>query len=271
MLDWVPAHFPTDAHGLAASTARRSTSTPTRARAFTSDWNTLIYNFGRTEVRNFLVGNALYWLERFGIDGLRVDAVASMLYRDYSRKAGEWVPNVHGGRENLEAIDFLQAHQRADARRAPGGRHDRRGIDRLPGVSRPTYAGGLGFHYKWNMGWMHDTLQYMRRDPVHRRHHHDELTFGLVYAFTRTSCCRCRTTRWCTARARCSARCRATAGSSSPTCAPTTASCGPPGQEAAVHGRRVRAGSANGTTTQPRLAPARRPAHQPACSAWCAT
>jgi 1,4-alpha-glucan branching enzyme len=183
LLDWVPAHFPNDAHGLVRfdGTALYEYADP--REGFHNDWNTLIYNFGRTEVRNFLVGSALYWLERYGVDGLRVDAVASMLYRDYSRKPGEWIPNVHGGRENLEAISFIRRFNEVI------------GIERgqavtlaeestaFPGVSRPTYTGGLGFHYKWNMGWMHDTLQYMRRDPVHRPYHHGEMTFGLVYAF----------------------------------------------------------------------------------------
>ncbi|MBP6854344.1 MAG: 1,4-alpha-glucan branching enzyme, partial [Rhodoferax sp.] len=148
-----------------------------------NDWNTLIYNLGRTEVRNFLVGNALYWLERFGVDGLRVDAVASMLYRDYSRKAGEWIPNTHGGRENLEAITFLKRMNEVVGEQRPQAVTLAEESTAFPAVSRPTYAGGLGFHYKWNMGWMHDTLQYMARDPVHRQFHHGEMTFGLVYAF----------------------------------------------------------------------------------------
>ena len=137
LLDWVPAHFPTDAHGLARFDGTHLYEYADPREGFHNDWNTLIYNFGRTEVRNFLVGNALYWLERFDVDGLRVDAVASMLYRDYSRKAGEWIPNVHGGRENLEAIAFLQAHQRGHRRRAPAGGHAGRGVHRLPGRVAP--------------------------------------------------------------------------------------------------------------------------------------
>ena len=183
LIDWVPAHFPTDAHGLGNFDGTHLYEYADPREGFHNDWNTLIYNLGRTEVSNFLVGNALYWLERFGVDGLRVDAVASMLYRDYSRKAGEWIPNEHGGRENLEAIAFLKrmnqvvGEQRAEAITLAEE------STAFPAVSRPTYAGGLGFHYKWNMGWMHDTLQYMARDPVHRKHHQGEMTFGLVYAF----------------------------------------------------------------------------------------
>ena len=183
LLDWVPAHFPTDAHGLGNFDGTHLYEYADPREGFHTDWNTLIYNLGRTEVRNFLVGNALYWLERFGVDGLRVDAVASMLYRDYSRKPGEWIPNVHGGRENLEAITFLKrlnevvGEQRAQAITLAEESTS------FPAVSRPTYTGGLGFHYKWNMGWMHDTLQYMARDPVHRKHHHGEMTFSLIYAF----------------------------------------------------------------------------------------
>ncbi len=183
LLDWVPAHFPTDAHGLARFDGSALYEYADPREGFHNDWNTLIYNFGRTEVQNFLVGSALYWLERYGADGLRIDAVASMLYRDYSRKPGEWVPNQYGGRENLEAIAFLKrvnevvGTQRAEAVTLAEE------STAFPAVSRPTYAGGLGFHYKWNMGWMHDTLKYMARDPAHRRFHHGELSFGLMYAF----------------------------------------------------------------------------------------
>ncbi|WP_082497788.1 1,4-alpha-glucan branching protein GlgB [Pseudorhodoferax sp. Leaf267] len=184
LLDWVPAHFPTDAHGLAQfdGTALYEHADP--REGFHQDWNTLIYNFGRTEVRNFLVGNALYWMERHGVDGLRVDAVASMLYRDYSRKHGEWVPNRHGGRENLEAIGFLQRMNEVVGGARPEAITLAEESTSFPGVSRPTSSGGLGFHYKWNMGWMHDTLRYFARDPIHRVHHHAELHFSLVYAFT---------------------------------------------------------------------------------------
>ena len=184
LLDWVPAHFPTDAHGLAQFDGTHLYEYADRREGFHNDWNTLIYNFGRTEVRNFLVGSALYWLERFDIDGLRVDAVASMLYRDYSRKPGEWIPNAHGGRENLEAIALLKRTNEVIGGERPQAVTLAEESTAFPAVSRPTYAGGLGFHYKWNMGWMHDTLQYMQRDPIHRPYHHGEMTFGLVYAFS---------------------------------------------------------------------------------------
>ncbi|WP_372525067.1 1,4-alpha-glucan branching protein GlgB [Piscinibacter sp.] len=183
LLDWVPAHFPTDAHGLANFDGTQLYEYADPREGFHNDWNTLIYNVGRTEVRNFLVGNALFWLERYNVDGLRVDAVASMLYRDYSRNAGEWVPNVHGGRENLEAIAFLKRVNEVIGNERAQAVTLAEESTAFPAVSRPTYAGGLGFHYKWNMGWMHDTLQYMERDPIHRKHHHGEMTFGLVYAF----------------------------------------------------------------------------------------
>jgi 1,4-alpha-glucan branching enzyme len=183
MIDWVPAHFPSDAHGLAQfdGTALYEYADP--REGFHQDWNTLIYNFGRTEVRNFMVANALYWLERYNVDGLRVDAVASMLYRDYSRKAGEWVPNQHGGRENLEAISFLRRMNEVVGTERPQAVTLAEESTAFPGVSRPPWVGGLGFHYKWNMGWMNDTLTYIKRDPIHRQHHHHEMTFSLVYAF----------------------------------------------------------------------------------------
>ncbi len=184
LLDWVPAHFPTDAHGLACFDGTHLYEYADPREGFHNDWNTLIYNFGRTEVRNFLVGNALYWLERYAVDGLRVDAVASMLYRDYSRKAGDWIPNVHGGRENLEAIAFLKRTNEVIGAERPQAITMAEESTAFPGVSRPTYAGGLGFHFKWNMGWMHDTLKYITRDPIHRPFHHGEMTFGLVYAYT---------------------------------------------------------------------------------------
>ncbi|WP_296494053.1 1,4-alpha-glucan branching protein GlgB [Rhodoferax sp.] len=183
ILDWVPAHFPSDAHGLANFDGTHLYEYADPREGFHQDWNTLIYNLGRTEVSNFLVGNALYWLERFGVDGLRVDAVASMLYRDYSRKEGEWIPNVHGGRENLEAIAFLKRVNEVVGVECPQAITLAEESTAYPAVSRPTYAGGLGFHYKWNMGWMHDTLSYMARDPLYRQHHQGEITFSLIYAF----------------------------------------------------------------------------------------
>lgn len=183
ILDWVPAHFPNDPHGLAEFDGTRLYEYADPREGFHQDWNTLIYNFGRTEVRNFLVGNALFWLERYGIDGLRVDAVASMLYRDYSREPGQWVPNVHGGRENLEAIAFLKRTNEVVGGERPQAITLAEESTAFPGVSRPTYLGGLGFHFKWNMGWMHDTLKYMARDPIHRQYHHGEITFSMVYAY----------------------------------------------------------------------------------------
>jgi 1,4-alpha-glucan branching enzyme len=151
---------------------------------FHQDWNTFIYNHGRNEVRAFLIGSALFWLEKYHIDGLRVDAVASMLYRDYSRKQGEWVPNIYGGRENLEAISFFQELSVAMSERVPGAVMIAEESTAFPNVSRPAAEGGLGFDYKWNMGWMHDSLSYMAEEPVYRKWHHGQLTFGLVYAFS---------------------------------------------------------------------------------------
>ncbi len=184
ILDWVPAHFPTDSHGLANfdGTALYEHADP--KKGFHPDWNTAIYNFGRKEVSSFLVNNAIFWAERFHVDALRVDAVASMLYLDYSRKEGEWIPNEHGGRENLEAVRFLQeANKQAYAAR-PGFMMIAEESTSWPGVSKPVYDGGLGFGFKWNMGFMHDTLEYLKREPVHRKHHHNEMTFGLLYAFS---------------------------------------------------------------------------------------
>jgi len=184
LLDWVPAHFPTDAHGLSQFDGTALYEHQDPREGFHPDWNTAIYNFGRREVEGYLVNNALFWPERYHLDGLRVDAVASMLYRDYSRKSGEWVPNQHGGRENLEAIAFLQATNTAVYGQHPGVFTIAEESTSWPGVSRPVHEGGLGFGFKWNMGWMHDTLQYMSREPIHRRHHHGEMLFGLVYAFS---------------------------------------------------------------------------------------
>ena len=184
LLDWVPAHFPSDAHGLARFDGSALYEYADPREGFHQDWNTLIYNFGRHEVRNFLVGSALYWVERQGVDGLRVDAVASMLYRDYSRPAGQWLPNQHGGRENLEAIALLKRSNEVIGTECPGAITVAEESTAFPGVSAPTYHGGLGFHFKWNMGWMNDTLRYMGQDPLHRRHHHGQITFGLDYAFS---------------------------------------------------------------------------------------
>ncbi|MFZ0425308.1 MAG: 1,4-alpha-glucan branching protein GlgB [Xanthobacteraceae bacterium] len=184
ILDWVPAHFPSDPHGLARFDGTALYEHLDPREGFHQDWNTYIYNFGRREVQGFLIASALYWLEHFHVDGLRVDAVASMLYRDYSRKQGEWVPNIYGGRENLEAIGFIRHLNAVVSERCPGAMMIAEESTAWPGVSRPIAAGGLGFSYKWNMGWMHDTLDYMTKEPIHRRYHHDEMTFGLLYAFT---------------------------------------------------------------------------------------
>jgi 1,4-alpha-glucan branching enzyme len=183
ILDWVPGHFPDDPHGLAAfdGTALYEHADPRQGRHL--DWNTLIYNFGRKEIANFLLANALFWLERYGVDGLRVDAVASMLYLDYSRPAGGWVPNRFGGRENLEAIDFIRRFNTEVYGHFPHSTTMAEESTAWPMVSRPADAGGLGFGYKWNMGWMHDTLNYISKDPIHRRHHHGDINFGLHYAF----------------------------------------------------------------------------------------
>ena len=184
LLDWVPGHFPTDAHGLGRfdGTALYEHADP--REGFHQDWNTLIYNYGRTEVMNFLTSNALYWLMEYHIDGLRVDAVASMLYRDYSRSEGQWVPNKDGGRENYEAIAMLQDMNRLTYGEVPGIMTVAEESTSYPKVSRPVHDGGLGFGFKWNMGWMNDTLNYIIRDPVYRQHHHHQMTFGMHYAFS---------------------------------------------------------------------------------------
>ncbi len=183
ILDWVPAHFPKDAHALIRfdGTALFEHADPRQGE--TAEWDTMAFNFGRHEVRSFLISSALYWLEVFHLDGLRIDAVAAMLYLDYGRQQGEWIPNCHGGRENLEAVAFLQQLNTVTHRECPGTVTIAEESTAWPGVSRPVHLGGLGFSMKWNMGWMHDTLAYLRHDPVHRRFHHDQLTFGLLYAF----------------------------------------------------------------------------------------
>jgi 1,4-alpha-glucan branching enzyme len=184
VLDWVPAHFPRDEWALARfdGTALYEHQDPRRGAH--PDWGTLVFNYGRNEVRNFLIANALFWFREYHADGLRVDAVASMLYLDYSRRAGEWVPNVYGGREDLEAIAFLKEMNAVAHSAVPGVLMAAEESTAWPGVSRPTEVGGLGFGFKWNMGWMHDTLDYFQHEPVHRMHHHNQLSFGLIYAFT---------------------------------------------------------------------------------------
>ncbi|SFI29072.1 1,4-alpha-glucan branching enzyme [Albimonas pacifica] len=184
ILDWVPAHFPSDAHGLAKFDGTHLYEHDDPRQGYHPDWNTLIYNLGRREVANFLAANGRYWLTEHHVDGLRVDAVASMLYRDYSRKPGEWVPNRDGGRENWESVNFLRRVNAEVYGDDPSVMTIAEESTAWPGVSKPVHDGGLGFGFKWNMGWMHDTLQYIERDPIHRRHHHGEISFGLHYAFS---------------------------------------------------------------------------------------
>ncbi|NDY43359.1 1,4-alpha-glucan branching protein GlgB [Dissulfurirhabdus thermomarina] len=183
ILDWVPAHFPTDGHGLAFFDGTHLYEHADPRQREHKDWGTFIFNYGRREVAGFLLSNALFWLDVYHVDGLRVDAVASMLYLDYSREEGEWIPNAYGGRENLDAVAFIRRFNEMVYREQPGAFTVAEESTAWPMVSRPTYLGGLGFGYKWNMGWMHDTLLYMSKDPVHRKYHHNNLTFSLLYAF----------------------------------------------------------------------------------------
>jgi 1,4-alpha-glucan branching enzyme len=184
ILDWVPSHFPDDPHGLAWFDGTHLYEHADPRKGFHPEWKSLIFNYDRHEVRAFLMSSALFWLDKYHIDGLRVDAVASMLYLDYARKAGEWLPNIHGGKENLGAIAFLRQLNEAVYREHPDVQTFAEESTSWPMVSRPTFAGGLGFGMKWNMGWMHDTLEYMRNEPIHRKHHHDRLTFSIWYAFS---------------------------------------------------------------------------------------
>jgi 1,4-alpha-glucan branching enzyme len=183
ILDWVPAHFPTDEHGLVYFDGTPLYEHPDRRLGFHPEWNTSIFDFGRQEVRSFLLSSALFWLERYHVDGLRVDGVASMLYRDYGRKAGEWIPNQHGGNEYFEAVELLQRLNEAIAREQPATITIAEESTAWPKVTGKTTDGGLGFSFKWDMGWMHDTLRYLARDPIHRQHHHGELTFRGMYAW----------------------------------------------------------------------------------------
>ena len=184
ILDWVPSHYPTDEHGLAFFDGTHLYEHADTRKGFHPDWNSYIFNYGRNEVRNFLISSALFWLDKYHVDGLRVDAVASMLYLDYSRKEGEWIPNQYGGREDLEAITFLRRFNEEVYKNYPDVQTIAEESTAWPMVSRPTYFGGLGFGIKWDMGWMHDTLQYISKDPIHRKYHHNDLTFRMLYAFS---------------------------------------------------------------------------------------
>ncbi len=188
ILDWVPSHFPTDEHGLGYFDGTHLYEHADPRQGIHPDWNSFIFNYGRDEVRSFLLSSAMYWLEEFHIDGLRVDAVASMLYLDYSRREGEWIPNQYGGNENLAAIDFLRRFNTEVYQAFPGVQTMAEESTAWPMVSRPTYVGGLGFGFKWDMGWMHDTLEYFTKEPVHRSHHHNQLTFRAMYAFSENYC-----------------------------------------------------------------------------------
>jgi 1,4-alpha-glucan branching enzyme len=264
ILDWVPAHFPTDAHGLARFDGGPLYENADPRKGYAPDWGTAIYDFGRKEVANFLYASALYWIDRFHVDGLRVDAVASMLYLDYSRKPGEWLPNADGGNENRDAIAFLKRSNELIYGLFPGAMTIAEESTAFAGVSSPTNLGGLGFGFKWNMGWMHDTLEYMSRDPIYRRWSHDKMTFGLLYAFAENFILSTAKDRW-------SAGCRATNGSASPTRAPITASCGAIPARSCCSWARNSARPTNGIATRPCPGGCSTSGRTRGSRRWCAT
>ena len=271
LLDWVPAHFPTDPHGLARFDGTALYEHLDPREGFHRDWNTYIYNFGRREVQGFLIASALHWLERFHVDGLRVDAVASMLYRDYSRPADAWIPNVYGGRENLEAVGFLRHLNAVVAERCPGAIVVAEESTAWPGVTQ-AQPDGLGFSYKWNMGWMHDTLRYIEHEPdpsrlPPRRHDLRPALRLLGEVHPADLARRGRARQRLAARP----RCRATAGSASPTCAPISASCGRIPARSCCSWAARSPSRANGTTTPSSTGACSAIPPMPASSAWCAT
>lgn len=237
IMDWVPAHFPKDAFALGRFDGTPLYEDPDPTRGEHPDWGTYIFNFGRREVRNFLVADACFWLDEYHIDGLRVDAVSSMLYLDYSREPGQWHPNKFGGRENLEAIDFIKEANATAYKNNPGIVMIAEESTAYPGVTAPTDQGGLGYGLKWNMGWMHDTLEYLHEQPINRKWHHDEITFSMVYAYSSIMCCRSAMMKSSTARDHSSARCRAMIGSGTPACAHCSRTSGRTWQEPVVHGQ----------------------------------
>src|SRR5271165_5628891 len=249
ILDWVPGHFPKDSFGLAQFDGTRLYEHADPRQGEHRDWGTLIFNFGRSEVRNFLIANGLFWLEKYHIDGLRVDAVASMLYLDYSRKPGEWVPNVHGGRENLDAIEFMKHFNAVCYERFPGIMTIAEESTAWPGVSRPTYLGGLGFGFKWNMGWMLDFLQYMSLDPIYRKYHQGDATFSLIYAFQEHFVLVLSHDEVVHGKGSMIRKCPATRGRSSLTCGCSTVGCTrTPARSSCSWGASLASGT-NGTTT----------------------